>query len=148
MKLSIFKKMIREVIREELDYKFNRLRKELKEIVVKSNNSNVSKARTHTTQDTSLRNLMDSGGRSNSDIPITNSNVPVPKTKNKVLNSLLTETANSDDWKTVEGKDEAEVQSVQDNTEQLPEHLANAFTKDYSGVMKKVNEKAKFRNGA
>ena len=148
MKLSIFKKMIREVIREELDYKFSRLRKELKEIVVKSNNSNVSKARTHTTQDTSLRNLMDSGGRSNSDIPITNSNVPVPKTKNKVLNSLLTETANSEDWKTVEGKGDAEVQSVQDNTEQLPEHLANAFTKDYSNVMKKVNEKAKFKNGA
>ena len=148
MKLSVFKNMIREVIREELDYKFSRLRKELKEIVVKSNNSNVSKARTHTTQDTSLQSLMDSGGRSNSDIPITNSNVPIPKTKNKILNSLLTETANSEDWKTVEGKGEAEVQSVQDNTEQLPEHLANAFTKDYSGVMKKVNEKAKFKNGA
>ena len=148
MKLSIFKKLIREVVREELDYSFSRLRKELKEIVVKSNNSNVSKARTHTTQDTSLQNLMDSGGSSNSNTPITNSNVPVPKTKNKVLNSLLTETANSEDWKTVEGKGDAEVQSVQDNTSQLPEHLANAFTKDYSDVMKKVDEKAKFKNGA
>ena len=85
---------------------------------------------------------------SNSNTPITNSNVPVPKTKNKVLNSLLTETANSEDWKTIDGNGEAEVQSVQDNTEQLPEHLANAFTKDYSGVMKKVEEKAKFKNGA
>ena len=148
MKLSVFKNMIREVIREELDYKFSRLRKELKEIVVKSNNSNVSKAITHTTQDTSLQNLMDSSGRSNSDIPITNSNINVPKTKNKVLNSLLTETANSEDWKTVEGQGEAEVQSVQDNTEQLPKHLANAFTKDYSDVMKKVNEKARFKSGA
>ena len=37
MKLSIFKKVIREIIREELDYKFNRLRKELKEVVVSSN---------------------------------------------------------------------------------------------------------------
>ena len=146
MKLSVFKNMIREIIREELDYKFSRLRKELKEIVVKSNNSNVSKARTHTTQDTRLQNLMDSGGRSNSDIPMTNSNVPVPKTKNKVLNSLLTETANSEDWKTVDSK--PEMKSVQDHTSELPEHLANAFTKDYSGVMKKVNEKAKFKNGA
>ena len=146
MKLSVFKKVIREIIREELDYKFSRLRKELKEIVVKSNNSNVSKARTHTTQDTSLQNLMDSGGSSNSNIPITNSNVPVPKTKNKVLNSLLTETANSEDWKTIEG--ETEVESVQDHTSELPEHLANAFTKDYSDVMKKVDEKAKFKNGA
>jgi len=141
MKLSVFKKLIREVIREELDYKFSRLRKELKEIVVKSNNSNVSKVRTHTTQDTSLQNLMDSDGSSNS-------NIPIPKTKNKVLNSLLTETANSEDWKTVQGNGEAEVQSVQDNTSELPDHLQNAFTKDYSEVMNKVEEKAKFKNGA
>ena len=146
MKLSVFKNMIREVIREELDYKFSRLRKELKEIVVKSNNSNVNKVRTHTTQDTSLQNLMDSGPSSNPNIPISNSNVSVPKTKNKVLNSLLTETANSEDWKTIEG--ETEVESVQDHTSELPEHLANAFNKDYSNVMKKVDEKVKFKNGA
>ena len=58
MKLSIFKKLIREVIREELDYKFNRLRKELKEVVVSSNNDNISKARTNRTKDTSYKNLM------------------------------------------------------------------------------------------
>ena len=130
MKLSIFKNMIREIIREELDYKFSRLRKELKEIVVKSNNSNVSRARTHTTQDTSLQNLMETDSRSNSNIPITNTNVSVPKTKNKVLNS------------------EPKVESVQDNVSELPEHLANAFTKDYSNVMKKVDQKAKFKNGS
>ena len=146
MKLSVFKNMIREIIREELDYKFSRLRKELKEIVVKSNNSNVSKARTHTAQDTSLQSLMGSGGRSNSNIPISNSNINIPKTKNKVLNSLLTETANSEDWKTINS--EPEVESVQDNTSELPEHLQNAFNKDYSGVMKKVDEKARFKNGA
>ena len=146
MKLSIFKKMIREVIREELDYKFSRLRKELKEIVVKSNNSNVSKARTHTTQDTSLQNLMEGSTSTDSNIPISNNNVSVPKTKNKVLNSLLTETANSEDWKTVNSK--PEVESVQDNTSELPEHLANAFTKDYSKIMKKVDEQAKFKNGS
>ena len=146
MKLSVFKNMIREVIREELDYKFIRLRKELKEIVVKSNNSNVSKDRTHTTQDTSLQNLMDGSVSTDSNIPITNSNVPVPKTKNKVLNSLLTETANSEDWKTINS--EPKVESVQDNTSELPEHLANAFNKDYSEVMKKVEEKDNFKNGA
>ena len=78
--------------------------------------------------------------------PVGNS-VSAPKTNNSVLNKLLKETAQSDDWKTVEGNGEAEVQSVQDNTEQLPEHLANAFTKDYSKVMKKVDEKAEFKNG-
>ena len=135
MKLSVFKKLIREVIREELDYSFSRLRKELNEIVVKSNSSNMNKARSKSTKDTSMKSL----------VKASTENVAMPKTTNKVLNQLLEETAQSDDWKTVEG--EGEVQSVQDNTEQLPEHLANAFTKDYSKVMKKVDEKAKFKNG-
>ena len=138
MKLSVFKKLIRDVIREELDYSFSRLRKELNEIVVKSNSSNTSKARSKSTKDTSIKNLVKASTK----------NVTMPKTTNKVLNQLLEETAQSDDWKTVVGKGEAEVQSVQDNTEQLPEHLANAFTKDYSKVMKKVDEKAKFKNGS
>ena len=138
MKLSVFKNMIREVIREELDYSFSRLRKELNEIVVKSNSSNTSKARSKSTKDTSMKNLVKASTK----------NVTMPKTTNKVLNQLLEETAQSDDWKTVEGKGEAEVQSVQDNTEQLPEHLANAFTKDYSKVMKKVEEKDRFKNGS
>ena len=145
MKLSVFKNMIREIIREELEYKFSRLRKELKEIVVKSNVTNVSKASKHTTQDTSLQNLMVTDGRSNTNIP-TNRNINAPKTNNKVLNQLLSETAQSDDWKTVEGK--SEVQSVKDNTSELPEHLANAFNKDYSEIMKKVEEKDKFKNGS
>ena len=147
MKLSIFKKMIREVIREELDYKFSRLRKELKEIVVKSNNSNVSKARTHTTQDTSLKNMMMNSSGTDSNVPITNGNVPVPKTNNNVLNSLLEETAQSDDWKTVEGKG-GEVQSVQDNTQALPNHLAEALTKDYSEMLKSVEKKDNFKRGS
>ena len=147
MKLSLFKNMIRSIIREELDYKFSRLRKELKEIVVKSNVTNVSKASTNTTQDTSLQNLMvTDSSRSDTNIP-TNRNINAPKTNNKVLNQLLSETAQSDDWKTVEGKG-VEVQSVQDNISELPEHLANAFNKDYSEVMKKVEEKDKFKNGS
>ena len=136
MKLSVFKKLIREVIREELDYSFSRLRKELNEIVVKSNSSNMSKARSKSTKDTSMKSL----------VKASIENVATPKTTNKVLNQLLKETAQSDDWKTVEG--EVEVQSVQDNPQELPEHLANAFTKDYSNVMKKVDEKAKFKNGS
>ena len=138
MKLSVFKKLIRDVIREELDYSFSRLRKELNEIVVKSNSSNTSKARSKSTKDTSMKNLVKASTK----------NVTMPKTTNNVLNQLLEETAQSDDWKIVEGKGEAEVQSVQDNTKQLPEHLVNAFTKDYSKIMKKVDEKAKFKNGS
>ena len=139
MKLSAFKKLIREVIREELDYKFSRLEKKLNEVIVTGNNVNLVKAKRQTTQDTSIKKTVNS--------PV-DSSVPTPKTNNSVLNKLLKETAQSDDWKTVEGKGEAEVQSVQDNPQELPEHLANAFTKDYSEVMKKVDEKAKFKNGS
>ena len=137
MKLSAFKKLIREVIREELDYKFTRLEKKLNEVIVTGNNVNLVKAKRQATQDTSLKKTVNS--------PV-DSSVPTPKTNNSVLNKLLKETAQSDDWKTVEG--EVEVQSVQDNPQELPEHLANAFTKDYSNVMKKVDEKAKFKNGS
>ena len=137
MKLSAFKKLIREVIREELDYKFSRLEKKLNEVIVTGNNVNIVKAKRQTTQDTSIKKMVNS--------PV-DSSVSAPKTSNSVLNKLLKETAQSDDWKTVEG--EVEVQSVQDNPQELPEHLANAFTKDYSNVMKKVDEKAKFKNGS
>tara|TARA_R110000751_G_scaffold8930_1_gene34570 strand:- start:227 stop:670 length:444 start_codon:yes stop_codon:yes gene_type:complete len=147
MKLSIFKKMIREVIREELDYKFSRLSKELKEVVVKSNTNDLNKARTHTTQDTSLKTMMMDSTGTDSNVPITKGNVSVPKTSNNVLNALLEETAQSDDWKTVRGTGQ-EVQSVQDNTEALPNHLAEALTKDYSAMLKSVEEKDNFKNGA
>ena len=142
MKLSEFKKIIREVIREELDYKFARLEKKLNEVIVTGNNVNIVKDKRQTTQDTSIKKMVNSPVQQ----PV-GSSVSAPKTNNSVLDKLLKETAQSDDWKTVEGKGEAEVQSVQDNTEQLPEHLANAFTKDYSKIMKKVDEKAEFKNG-
>jgi len=139
--------MIREVIREELDYKFDRLRKELKEVVVRSNTGKVSKARTHTAQDTSLKNMMMDSSSTDSNVPITKRSIPAPKTNNNILNSLLEETAQSDDWKTVEGKG-GEVQSVQDNTEALPNHLAEALTKDYSEMLKSVEKKDNFKRGA
>ena len=138
MKLSAFKKLIREVIREELDYKFSQLEKKLNEVIVTGNNVNIVKDKRQATQDTSIKKMVNS--------PV-GSSVSTPKTSNSVLNKLLKETAQSDDWKTVEGKGEAEVQSVQDNTEQLPEHLANAFTKDYSKIMEKVEDKDRFKNG-
>ena len=143
MKLSAFKKLIREVIREELDYKFSQLEKKLNEVIVTGNNVNIVKDKRQTTQDTSIKKMVNSPVQQ-----LVDSSVSAPKTNNSVLDKLLKETAQSDDWKTVEGKGEAEVQSVQDNTEQLPEHLANAFTKDYSKIMKKVEEKDNFKNGA
>ena len=138
MKLSIFKKLIREVIREELDYKFSRLEKKLDEVVVKSNINNINEDRTQAPQSTDFKKLMNGGNTSQS-------NVSAPKTKSSVLNDLLQETAESGEWKNI--NKEAETKSVKDNTQGLPDHLANALNKDYSQVLKKADEKSRMKNG-
>ena len=138
MKLSIFKKLIREVIREELDYKFSRLEKKLDEVVVKSNINNINEDRTQAPQSTDFKKLMNGGNT-------VQSNVSAPKTKSSVLNDLLQETAESGEWKNI--NKEAETKSVKDNTQGLPDHLAKALNKDYSQVLKKADEKSRMKNG-
>ena len=66
-------------------------------------------------------------------------------TNDSILNDILQETANDGEWKNI--NKEAEVQSVTDDTAGLPDHLAEALNKDYSQVMKAVDEKAKFNKG-
>ena len=139
MKLSIFKKLIREVIREELDYKFSRLEKKLDEVVVKSNINNINEVKTQAPQSTDFKKLMNGGNTSQS-------NVSAPKTKSSVLNDLLQETAESGEWKNI--NKEAETKSVKDNTQGLPDHLANALNKDYSEVLQKADEKSRMKHGA
>ena len=139
MKLSIFKKLIREVIREELDYKFSRLEKKLDEVVVKSNINNINEDRTQAPQSTDFKKLMNGGNT-------VQSNVSAPKTKSSVLNDLLQETAESGEWKNI--NKEAETKSVKDNTQGLPDHLANALNKNYSQVLQKADEKSRMKNGA
>lgn len=141
MKVNIFKKLIREVVREELDYKFSALEKKLDEVLVRSRSNNI---------------VEDIGSQLNSSPTKktnTQSRVPTPTlpstntalTKDAILNDILAETAANDDWKKI--TEEPQVQSVTENTQGLPDHLANALNKDYSQVMKKVEEKAKFKNG-
>ena len=131
MKLSLFKKVIREVVREEIEYSLAGLRKELKEVLVsKINDEILNETPSVTTTKT---------------VEKKSSTERVPMTKDSILNNLLKETAESG-----EGQDinkEAETSSVMDETAGLPDHLANALNKDYSGVMKKVEEKAKFNKG-
>ena len=140
MKVNIFKKLIRDIIREELDYKFSRLEKKLDEVVVKSNSNNINEARTQVPQTTDFKKLMNGENK-------VQSNMSAPKTNSNVLNSLLQETAASGEWKTIE-RDGADVKSVQDNVEQLPDHLASALTKDYSQMLKVADQKSKVKNGA
>ena len=139
MKLSVFKKLIRDVIREELDYKFSRLEKKLDEVVVKSNINNINENRTQAPQSTDFKKLMNGDNK-------VQSNVSAPKTNSSVLNDLLQETAESGEWKNI--NKEAETKSVKDNTQGLPDHLANALNKDYSQVLQKADEKSRMKNGA
>ncbi len=134
MKVNIFKKLIREVIREELDYKFSAVEKKLDEVLVSSKTNSIVEDRVP------QHNL--SPSEKNTSTPSTR----VPMTKNSILNDILKETAHSGEWKNIDK--EAETKSITEDTAGLPDHLANALNKDYSQVMKKVEEKAKFKNGA
>ena len=135
MKLSLFKKVIREVVREEIEYSLAGLRKELKEVLVsKINDEILNETPSVTTTTKPIQKT------------VTESKQRVPMTKDSILNNLLKETADSGEWQNI--NKEAETTSVMDQTEQLPDHLANALNKDYSQVMKAVEEKAKFKNGS
>jgi len=142
MKVNIFKKLIREVVREELDYKFTALEKKLNEVLVSSRSNSI-------VEDSATQLNSSPTKKTN-----TQSRVPTPTlpstntalTKDATLNAILAETAAAGDWKKI--NEEPEVKSVTENTQGLPEHLANALNKDYSEVMEKVEEKAKFKNGA
>ena len=133
MKLSIFKKVIREVVREELEYSIRGLRKELKEVLVSSISDKMLEENTPKT----ISKPVQKKSR-----PIEER---VPMTKNSILNDILQETADAGEWKDI--NKEAEVKSVKDETAGLPDHLAEALNKDYSKVMKAVDEKAKFNKG-
>ena len=133
MKLSIFKKVIREVVREEIEYGIKGLRKELKEVLVSSISDKMLEESTPKT----ISKPVEKKSR-----PIEER---VPMTKNSILNDILQETADAGDWKDI--NKESEVKSVTEDTAGLPDHLAEALNKDYSQVMKKVDEKAKFNKG-
>jgi hypothetical protein len=142
MKVNIFKKLIREVVREELDYKFSSLEKKLDEVLVSNRSNSI-------VEDISAQLNSSPTKKTNTQSRVPTPTLPsnnVPLTKDSILNDILAETAANDDWKKI--NEEPETKSVVENTQNLPDHLANAFTKDYSEVMKKVEEKAKFKNGA
>ena len=136
MKVNIFKKLIREVVREELDYKFSRLEKKLDEVLVSGRSNNIIEDKTPQPTSSSVKKMMEEKSPK--------SDNKVPLTKDSILNDILNETAQSGEWKSIEK--EAEVKSVKENTEGLPDFLSNAINKDYSAVMNKLKEKDKFKN--
>ena len=142
MKVNIFKKLIREVVREELDYKFSALEKKLDEVLVSSRSNSIVEDRAPQLTSSSTEKTNTQSRVPTPTLPSTNTAL----TKDSILNDILAETAANDDWKKI--TEEPQVQSVTENTQGLPEHLANALNKDYSEVMNKVEEKARFKNGA
>ena len=139
MKVNIFKKLIREVVREELDYKFSALEKKLDEVLVSSNSNSI-------VEDRAPQPVSSQPKKRERLAAPPQSTAAQPLTRDSILNDILNETAQSGEWKNIEK--EAQVQSVTDNTEGLPDFLSNAINKDYSQVMKKIEEKAKFNRGA
>ena len=130
MKVNIFKKLIREVVREELDYKFSALEKKLDEVLVSSSSNSIVEDRApQPTASPSPKVPAPAAVKPNP---------AAPMTKDSTLNDILAETAHSGEWKNIEK--EAEVQSVTDNTQGLPDFLSNAINKDYSQVMKKIED--------
>ena len=137
MKVNIFKKLIREVIREELDYSLSRLEKSIQEAIVKNKVTKIYEEAPKEDVYQKLQNKLDSTRVR--DVP----KGPV-NTKNQILNDILSETANSGEWKNMDRP--VESKSVKE-TPDLPNHLANAFNKDYSQVIKKADEKSKMKKG-
>ena len=141
MKVNIFKKLIREVVREELDYKFSRLEKKLDEVLVNGNNSIIVEDSTPELNSSKNKKRKVQSQVPNPTLPSTNTAL----TKDSILNDILNETAQSGEWENIDK--EAEVKSVTENTTGLPDHLADALTKDYSQVLKKADEKSRMKNG-
>ena len=94
-------------------------------------------------------------------------------TNNSILNEVMNETAQSDEWKTMGGETydsskvnevmssqygdlmnnstevnaDAMVASMGVNPNQVDDSIKNIFTKDYRSIMKKVDQKAKQKRG-
>ena len=95
MKVNIFKKLIREVIREELDYSLGRLEKSIQEAIVKNKVTKIYEEAPKDDVYKKLQKKLDSTRVR--DVP----KGPV-NTKNQILNDILAETANSGEWKNMD----------------------------------------------
>jgi len=137
MKSSELKVLIREIVREEVKME---LRKYLKEYKTKK--------------------VKESMGVRRKPKKI----VKKHYTKDTMLNNILNETANSDDWETLGGgtfntsnmndiisknynmdggqlSDAQMISSMGVDPNTVPNHVTDAITKDYSGLMKTINKK-------
>jgi hypothetical protein len=152
MKAKTFENLIRKVVREEIDYALRReiktlkedLRDELKPTIVEHKERMVevpNNPMPETAKNSLRKKIMGSNPLPKK--PISNQSF----TSNTALNDLLNETAAGD---TNLESGNAPINMTQpfstgaplsENTEGLPEDLANALTRDYSGLMKAIDKK-------
>ena len=137
MKSSELKVLIREIVREEVKMELRKYLKEYKSKTVKESRNIKRKPKKTVRKNYS---------------------------KNSMLNDILNETANSTNWETLGGKtlntdnmndiisknydtnnsqvtDDQMIRSMGIDPNTVPEHVTNAITKDYSGLMKTINKK-------
>jgi|TARA_R110001583_G_scaffold14627_1_gene60743 hypothetical protein len=134
MKASTFENLIRKVVREEIDYSLRReikslkedLRDELKPTIVEHTKSQVEVPQE---AKSSLREKI-MGTQPIKQRP------PQNYTSNSSLNDLLNETAQGDT-----NTQTAMAPSVIDETANMPNVVADAVTRDYSGLMKAIAKK-------
>ena len=145
MKAKTFENLIRKVVREEIDYSLRReiktlkedLRDELKPTIVEHTERQVE------VPETSKNSLKEKIMGSN----------PIPKkqivnqnyTSNSSLNDLLNETAQGD-TNTESGNSPISIDQPFSSTdpmpvEIMPKEVADAVTRDYSGLMKAIDKK-------
>ena len=146
MKAKTFENLIRKVVREEIDYALRREIKSLKEDLRDELKPTITE---HTERLVEVPNNPVSQTTKNSLREKIMGKQPFKKqsfTNNSALNDLLNETAQGD--VNLEATVPASVARpfatgapLPDNVQGIPEDVANALTKDYSGLMKDINKK-------
>ena len=142
MKAKTFENLIRKVVREEIDYALRREIKSLKEDLHNENKPIITED--PKVQKNSLREKI--MGRK----PINQKSLPKRSfTNNSTLNDLLNETAQGD-TRLNEGMSpvsmEEDFSTIGDMpVEAVPQEVANAVNRDYSDLMKAMDNKKKFR---
>ena len=154
MKAKTFEKLLRTIVREEIDYSLRReiktlkedLRNELKPLVTEhkvqeGNNSETIDPMPEPAKNSLREKIMGKGPIKQKQRP------PQNFTSNSTLNDLLNETAQGDtNTQTANSPANlsqpfASAAPLSADAVGMPESVANAMTRDYSGLMKAINEK-------
>ena len=152
MKAKTFENLIRKVVREEIDYALRREIKSLKEDLRDELKPTITE---HTEKIVEVPNNSVSESTKNSLREKIMGSNPIPKkpilnknfTQNESLNALLNETA-AGDTNLESGNSPvslsqpfASAAPMSMDTAGMPPEVANAVTRDYSGLMKAINKK-------